>query len=423
MQNILLVEDSNMFGKIAKRKIEKVFNVPVYWAKSFAEAEKLLEMGGGSFSMALLDVNLPDAPHGEVIDRVVKEGISSLVFTSNVSDDVRSLVWSKKVADYILKEDPNSLEYIVTAMQQLEQNHENLILVVDDSTTYRTMLSDLLYIRKYRVINASNGEGALDILDQYPEVKLVITDYNMPGIDGVRLCQKIREKRKSDQLAIIGASSEDDFSLGARFLKSGADDFIVKGSFLVEEFYSRVQRCLKQIDLFQQIRDASIQDFLTGMYNRRYFFEAGGELVSQCELKGYQLYCAIIDIDNFKSVNDTYGYDVGDIVIKQVAQAMQELSEEEDIVARIDGEEFCILGPIASVDDGLEQCERLRQSIATMSIAIDDVSRESLKVSISGGVCFSFGGDLDDLIKKADECLYRAKQNGRNRVEFVRDMP
>ncbi|WP_163338593.1 diguanylate cyclase [Desulfopila sp. IMCC35008] len=419
MQNILLVEDSNMFGRIAKKKIEKVFDVPVYWTKSLAETEKILEVGKGSFSMALLDVNLPDAPNGEVIDLVVNRGISSLVFTSNVSDEVRNLVWSKKVADYILKEDPNSLEYIVSAMQQLEKNDENLILVVDDSSMYRSMLSDLLYIRKYRVINGNNGEEGLDILDKYPEIKLVITDYNMPVMDGASFCQKIREKKKSDQLAIIGVSSEDDPSLGARFLKSGADDFIVKGGFLVEEFYSRVQRCLKQIDLFQQIRESAIRDFLTGLYNRRYFFEAGTELVSRCELKGEPLYCAIIDIDNFKSVNDTYGHDVGDIVIKVIAQSMRDLSREEDIVARIGGEEFCILGPVASVDDGLEQCETLRQHIAMTPVAVGDGG--SLGVSVSTGVCFALGGDLDNLTKRADECLYRAKQNGKNRVEFVRD--
>lgn len=421
MQNILLVEDSNMFGKIAKKKIEKVFNAPVFWAKSLAETENLLRMGAGSFSMALLDVNLPDAPNGEVIDRVVKEGISSLVFTSNVSDEVRNLVWSKKVADYILKEDPNSLEYIVSAMQQLERNDENLILVVDDSSIYRSMLSDLLYIRKYRVINANSGEEGLTILDNYPEIKLVITDYNMPGIDGASFCQKIREKRKSDQLAIIGVSSEDDPSLGARFLKSGADDFIVKGGFLVEEFYSRVQRCLKQIDLFHQIRENAIRDFLTGLYNRRYFFETGTELVSRCELNNELLYCVLIDIDNFKSVNDTYGHDVGDIVIKMVAQAMKDFAREEEIVARIGGEEFCILGPITSVDDGLEQCEKLREHIALVPIPADEGGEETLSVTISTGVCFALGGNLDYLTKRSDECLYRAKKNGKNRVEFVRE--
>lgn len=422
MKSVLLVEDSNMFGRIAKKKIESVFNVPVYWAKSLAETEKLLEMSKGSFSLALLDFNLPDAPFGEVIDRVVREGISSLVFTSNMTDDVRDLVWSKKVADYILKEDPNSLDYIINAMRRLEENHEDLILVVDDSTTYRNKISELLYIRKYRVLNAVSGESCLEILKKHPEVKLVITDYNMPGLDGASLCQKIREFRKSDQLAIIGFSSEQDPSLGARFLKSGADDFIVKGGFLVEEFYSRVQRCLETIHLFHRIHESAIRDFLTGLYNRRYYFEAGAKLVSRCEQNGEPLVCTMLDIDHFKSVNDTYGHDIGDVVIKAVAGILKERAAEGDIVARIGGEEFCVLGPVASIDEGLERCELIRQQVeaASLSPINDQGEMEMLQVTISIGACFAFGGHLDDLTKKADQCLYRAKQNGRNRVEFTR---
>lgn len=419
MQNVLLVEDSNMFGKIAKLTIEKVFRTRVFWAKSLAETNSLLAMGPGTFSMALLDFNLPDAPNGEVIDRVVTEGISSLVFTSNMSDEVRNLVWSKKVADYILKEDPNSLEYIVTAMEQLERNHENKILVVDDSASYRTQLSDLLYIRKYRVINATSAEEGLPLLEKYPEIKLVITGFNMPGLNGALFCQKIREKKKFNQLAIIGSSSENDPSLGARFLKSGADDFIVKQGFLVEEFYSRVQKCLSQIELFKKIREYAIRDFLTGLYNRRYYFEAGAELISRNQSEGHLLYCAIVDIDFFKKVNDTYGHDVGDVVIQKIAELLQKDGGKNDVVARIGGEEFGMLGVLESVEDERERFEKLRQKIEALSIFIKKDEELCLSVTCSIGLFFANSGGLHWLTKRADECLYLAKQRGRNRVEFA----
>ncbi len=421
MNSILLVEDSNMFGRIAKKKIEKTFNVSVFWAKSLAETEELLAMKNGLFSMALLDFNLPDAPIGEVVDRVVQEGISSLVFTSNISDEVRNLVWSKQVADYILKDDPNSLEYIITAMQQLDENHNNLILVVSGSPAYRTMLSNLLHIRKYGIINSTSGTSALKTIQMHPEIKLVITDYDMPGIDGTSLCQKIRKFKKADQLAIIGVSSAKDPTLGARFLKSGADDFIVKNNFLVEEFYSRVHRCLKQVNLFHQIRESAIRDFLTGLHNRRYFFEAGEELIAQCTQKGKLLFCALIDIDFFKTVNDRYGHDVGDMVIKTVAQSLQEQEGEEEILARIGGEEFCILGPVDSIDQGLQRCEETRQHIESLVIPTGNNSGINVRITISIGVYFAFSRDLDYLTKKADECLYQAKEKGRNRVVFVRE--
>jgi len=139
-----------------------------------------------------LDLNLPDAPNGEVIDLVIKRGVTSFVFTSNMSNSVREQVWSKKVADYILKDDPNSLDYIVKAIKRLDTNQDTLILIVDDSKFFRTQIAELLYVQQYRVITAKSGPEALKIILKHPEIKLVITDYNMPEMDGCQLCRNIR---------------------------------------------------------------------------------------------------------------------------------------------------------------------------------------------------------------------------------------
>ncbi len=418
MKQVLLVEDSPMFGRIIKKKVETFFDIPVYWTKTLAETERVLEMAKGDFSVALLDFNLPDAPHGEVIDRVLAEGISSLVITGNLTDEVRKLVWSKKVVDYILKEDPNSLDYIISAMQQLEENQNTLILVVDDSSMYRKMISELLYVRKFRVITADDGNKAIDIIDKYPEVKLVITDYNMPGINGSTLCQKIREKFKSDQLAIIGISSESDISIGARFIKSGANDFIIKQSFLVEEFYCRVNHCLETLSLINRVKESAIRDFLTGLHNRRYFFGSGDELFKYCSDNKTNIACGMIDIDFFKKVNDTYGHDVGDQVIVCVAGMIKEIFEgDKDIVARVGGEEFCVLLSGESKSDIIEKFEKLRQLIEASPAAILS-DGNSVYVTISAGVCSVTGVNVSEMVKTADELLYKAKEGGRNRVIF-----
>ena len=416
MQKVLLVEDSVMFGRLAKSKIEKEFGVPVFWAKNYAETKEMLKMENGNFSMALLDFNLPDAPNGEVIDLVVSEGISSFVFTANMHEEVRTQVWKKKVADYIIKEDPNSLDYVVAAMRQLEENQSSLVLIVDDSSTFRNAISELLYIRKFRVLNAPDGKTALGILEQYPEIELVITDFNMPGIDGCKLCQKIREKFKHDQLAIIGFSSEEDQSLGARFIKSGANDYIVKQVFLVEEFYSRVNRSLETVHLIKQIRESSIRDILTGLHNRRYFFDEGTTLYEQCREKSTGISCTMIDIDFFKKVNDTHGYDIGDEVIKNIADILQDTANHKDIVARIGDEEFCILTSDGNRENCFTRVEMLRKLIATTPVAqLPDNSQFFVTCSI--GCCTSAEGSLDAMLKVATDKLYRAKEGGRNRVE------
>jgi diguanylate cyclase (GGDEF)-like protein len=416
MRQVLLVEDSKMFGKLAKAKIEKTFDIPVFWIRSLAEADKLLAMAKGNFSMAVVDYNLPDAPNGEAINRVIAEGISTFVFTADLTDEVRNNVWSKKVADYILKEDPSSLDYIMAAMHRLEENKDSLVLVVGDSTNYRTLVSDLLYVRKFRVLNATDGKTALEILTQYPDIKLVITDFILPGMDGCTLCQKIRENFKQDRLAIIGFSTKNEGNIGARFIKSGANDFIIRQSFMVEEFYCRVNHCMENLHLIAKIREGAIRDFLTGLYNRRYFFDAGGELLSRCQKNGEKLACVMLDIDFFKNVNDTYGHDVGDLVIKSVSQMLLEDAGAQDIVSRIGGEEFCILTPGAGNSDVVARLEKLRRKIEASPAALL-TDKEPLFVTVSIGVCSEIYNSLELMLKVADECLYKAKENGRNRVE------
>lgn len=254
MHQILLVEDSMMFGRLAKKRLENTFDVPVYWAKSLAETQGVLREKDGNFSVALLDFNLPDAPQGEVIDQVVNHGISSIVFTTNMSDEVRSLIWGKRVADYIIKEDPNSLDYIVSVIRQFEMNQNTLVLVVDSSESRRTYLSELLYVKKFRVLNASDNKSALEILEQYPDIKLVLADFETSDADGRQFCQKIRENHTLENLAIVGFIPCADRLSGIKYLKSGASDYVIKDPFLVEEFYSKINRALEMVNLYSQLR-------------------------------------------------------------------------------------------------------------------------------------------------------------------------
>lgn len=402
---------------VAKKKMGEAFDVPIYWARTYQEVKDLLEEHGGDFSCALVDYNLPDAETGEVLDKLISFGITSFVFTTDVNEEVREMVWSKKVADYILKDDPNSLEYVIRAMRQLEKNSQTLILIVDDSKTFRTLLSELLYVQKYRVINAADGESALQILDKYPEIKLVITDYNMPKMDGYQLCQQIRTKYKPDRMSIIGISSAEDRSIGARFIKCGANDFIEKQSFLVEEFYSRVMDCQKTIELFTQLREASLRDFLTGLYNRRYLFDQGQVLLEEAKSTGRSLACVLLDIDYFKSINDYFGHDMGDKALCSLAELLQKYQGANEILARTGGEEFCILTPDLNTSELVDRYESLRLAIENKSMGVLDDGSE-LHITCSMGMCTGIEEDLDQMMKIADKKLYEAKEAGRNCVRF-----
>ncbi len=414
MERILLVEDSQMYGRLAKARIEKSFDLPVFWTKTMQETVALLDQTDDSFSMALLDFNLPDAPDGEVIDIVLKKGIPSIVFTANMSDQVREYVWQKKVADYILKDDPSSLDYVIQVMSRLRMNSSRLVLIVHQSNSFRSLLSELLYVHRFRLVTVSNGQEALKILARYPEISLIIAGEIFEDMDGYRLCRMVRKVHPADSLSFIGTWKGNDLTAAAKFLKNGANDCI-RQDFLVEEFYSRVNNCIENLTLIGKIKESAMKDFLTGLYNRRYFFDQGVKLYTETAKEGIALCCAMIDIDYFKKVNDTYGHDVGDRVIQGVAQILREGVAQDDIVARIGGEEFCLL--LKGMDKEQAWCllEELRKNVCNDAITTTE-SGESVRVAISGGLCAERLGSLDDMIKKADDCLYQAKQAGRNRI-------
>jgi diguanylate cyclase (GGDEF)-like protein len=416
MSPILIVEDSSMFGGMAKKRLEEEFEDIIIWTKSLADTRKVLQMDNARFDVALVDYNLPDAPKGEVIDEVVNRGIPSIVFTGDITDEVREFVWSKQVADYITKDDLNCFDYIISAIKRLAENNSCKVLVVDDTAFYRKIFCDLLYIQQYQVIAAKDGKECLAVLEKYPDVKLVITDYNMPGMDGFTLCKKIREKFKKDDMAIIGISSNDDKNMAAKFIKSGANDFLLKDTFLVEEFYCRVTHCIETILLIRQTKEAAIRDFLTGLYNRRYFFDTGDKLFSNSKRDNIALTCAMVDIDFFKRVNDSYGHDVGDLVIQRVSSIIQSKMRETDIVSRFGGEEFCVLAVNMDAKHAAKVFNELREEIENTSISTAN-DKKQLQVTVSIGVCTRIRNSLEELVKAADELLYKAKENGRNRVE------
>lgn len=251
MKNILLVEGSTMFGRLIKKRLEAVFDFSVFWVKTLQEAQQLLVQPGEKFNLALLDINLSDAPRGEVIDEVAGRGIASVVLASNISAELRELIWSHKIADYILKDDPNSLDYIVASLTRLASNESTLILLVEDDEDNRAALAEYLYVQRFRVLTAKNGEAALDILARQEGIRLLVTTHTLPDMDGCDLCRRIREKWKFHTLAILGFYPRKSPELGIQFLKSGATEIIGQEEPIPEEFYCRVNRCIELIELHQ----------------------------------------------------------------------------------------------------------------------------------------------------------------------------
>jgi PleD family two-component response regulator len=279
VSRILVVEDSAVFSNLVKKELETQTGMVVALTKSYAETQKLLTdmeeenfFSEDNFFVAVLDLNLPDAPPGKIVDLVRSKNIPSIVFTAEFDDKTRDFIWSKDIVDYVFKRGKQDIQYLVALIKRIHSNHSVKILVVDDSRVFRTRICSLLEVHQYSVLQAGDGAEALKRLGESPDINLVITDYEMPNMDGFVLTQKIREKHNKNEIAIIGISAQGEHGLSARFLKNGANDFICK-PFLTEEFYCRVTQNVETIEHLRRLKQVEAElvrsrEELAGLGNR-----------------------------------------------------------------------------------------------------------------------------------------------------------
>ena len=407
-----MVEDSRFFGSVLRSRLENDLGLQVRWAETCAQARAALEEADEPFGLALLDLVLPDATNGEVVDLVQSRGVPVIVLTGQISDELRDRMWSKRVVDYVLKDGPGAIDYALELVRRFEVNPEIKVLVVDDSRVALHHVQSLLEVHGYQIFAVSSPSEALVCLEQHPDIRLAIVDFNMPEMDGEELTRRIRRTRSREALAVIGISTYGSGHLSARFLKSGANDFLYK-PFVSEEFYCRIAENLKAQDHLRALEKAAFQDYLTGLYNRRYFFEVTRKLLAVAHRSERPLAVAMIDIDHFKGFNDTYGHDVGDEVLREVAQALAGLVRGSDVVARLGGEEFCVVATNTPAADARGLFEALRQAVSARRIPHES---GSLSVTVSVGVSTTLEPEIDQMLAAADRLLYEAKEGGRNRV-------
>jgi two-component system sensor histidine kinase/response regulator len=254
---LLLVEDARSFAALVKGYIEDQLPFKVDHAANLAQVELYLAEGRQYFA-AVVDLNLPDAPDGEAVNVVLNAEVPVIVFTSQFNPSLREDLLSRYVADYVLKQGMHNLDYIAKLLSRIRRNYDTSILIVDDSVSARLHLQRLLESQKYRIFVASNGNDALEILQQNPQVQLMITDAFMDGLDGFALCTQARKTHSRNQLAILGISGQSGQALSARFIKSGADDFLFK-PYLPEELFCRLTQNIERIEQIQNLQKLNEQ--------------------------------------------------------------------------------------------------------------------------------------------------------------------
>ncbi|WP_024955530.1 GGDEF domain-containing response regulator [Sulfurospirillum arcachonense] len=412
MEKILVVEDNKALSKLIAKKISQNIDFEVDVAHSLKEAQ--LFISKNKYFITLLDLNLPDAPNGEVVDYVLSKNIPSIVLTANVDKETRKNILSKNVIDYVYKGNMDDVNYIFHLIERLSKNRNNKVMIVDDSIPMRSEMKQILEAQMYKVFCAAHGEEALVYIKDNPDIKLVLTDYNMPVIDGFELIKTLREDYPKMQMCIIGMTENSDQMLSSKFLKIGANDIINK-PFIKEELICRVNNAVESLEYIETISDMANTDLLTGARNRRSFFKEMNSYMDNCRQNGERFAVGILDIDDFKNINEKYGHDTGDIAIKELVELVQDNIKGSDIIARLGGEEFCVLLKNIDKNKAVEFFVRLRLKIANNLISFENID---LKYTVSIGVTFNGEDDFKELMSQADMALYNAKQNGKNRVEI-----
>jgi len=289
------------------------------------------------------------------------------------------------------------------------RENKSTILIVDDTETNIDILLDLL--GEYDVAVATDGQGAIDIVNE-DDIDLVLLDIMMPDMDGYDVCKELKKNNKNIPIIFITARSDEDSIEKAYDV--GGDDYIIK-PFKPRELIARVKTQLKLKELIHHLDYIGSYDQMTGIYNRRKFFELAND---KFENGVDDLYAIMIDIDKFKNVNDTYGHATGDEVIKKVTKTIAEFIPSSAIFGRLGGEEFAIVVNSPSHNDIKEKIEEVRKLIENLEVKSDD--GDIVRFTISEGVAKLTIEikSLDELLKEADKALYEAKGSGRNRVIF-----
>jgi diguanylate cyclase (GGDEF)-like protein len=300
------------------------------------------------------------------------------------------------------------------------------ILVIEDSPVYRHLIVGHLREWGFEMVIAKCGEEGWKILERADSPKLALMDWVMPGMDGVQICRKLRERNLSDSYVYsILLTSKDSRADLMKALESGADDYLAK-PFDEHELKARLLVGMRIVGLQEELiaarermRYDATRDSLTGLLNRREILELLGRELARSRREKQSLSVMMVDIDHFKRVNDELGHNAGDQVLKEVAKRLKLKLRVYDGVGRYGGEEFLMVLPGCDLTSALIRADQIRSAVSSKVMTTPKTPR---RVTLSMGVAVAEGDsaiEMDALLHQADCALYKAKNGGRDQIQSI----
>ena len=295
------------------------------------------------------------------------------------------------------------------------------ILLIDDSRLISQFGKSILTGKGHEVLTADSGEMGLELaFRDHPD--LILLDVILPGMDGYQICQRLKATPQSQDIPVIMLTSKAEPADKIKGLELGAVDYVTK-PFDAGELIARVNTHLRMKELYEalqaknrQLQELADRDGLTNLFNHRFFHDHLTREMDRARRYGGIVSCVIVDIDFFKKVNDTYGHQTGDLILKEVSGLLQKGIRDSDLAARYGGEEFALVLVQSDAEVAVLICERIRSQIAAMPFLSAD---SPIHITASFGIAsFPSVGMKEEknLIEAADQALYQAKEGGRNRV-------
>jgi diguanylate cyclase (GGDEF)-like protein len=299
----------------------------------------------------------------------------------------------------------------------MDANDKNgiTVMIIEDHPDQRELLEIVLQKEGYRVVTAANGVEALDKLAKEP-VRVILSDVMMPKMDGFELMRKIRGNPEYKNVYIILITARIQERDRVQGLDLGADDYITK-PFSFSELLARVRVGARVVQYQQHLEHQALIDSLTSLFNRRAFERKMEEEFERAMRYHHALSLIILDVDDFKKINDTYGHHWGDQVLKKIAEHLRTKTRRSDYPSRYGGEEFVLILPETDVENALRVDSKVRSEIKTTTF---DSKGRAFSVTVSTGLsstCNKEYSNWQQMLEDADQALYLAKNRGKDRVE------
>lgn len=409
-KKILLIDDNKMLGKLLAKKIQTTLNCEVDIVFSLAETKALPD---DEYFLTFADLCLPDAPNGEVVDYVLTKNWPVIVLTASNDKATKDKFMDKDILDYIFKESDTCIDQIIDSIVKLEHYAKTKVILALSKLPERNEIKKILTQRKFNVLAAAHGEEAMSYLNDNNDVKLIIADANMPVISGSELLSEVRTRFGDHDLGVIILGDKDD-ALESSLLINGANEYLIK-PLNKESFNCRLDRCLNYMANMQFLSIYNNLDPISGVKNSNALLNCVEDYLNEISGKEEEFAFAFLDIDNLRNLNEEYGHEVGDKIVKICADEASNEVKGRDIVGRYSPEKICIVLKNVSQERAIKILSRIRVNIKKAGIL---VNLDEVFFTASIGVVFAKSGDqFDTLINKASEALSQAKANGKDRVE------